>query len=770
MCHHQGHRSKSKVIELVETLRLEPARPTLRTLVRSSLFRKYALLIGAVMGAVLLASSFIDVWFTARDHRAALIRIQSEQADAAAARISQFVKEIESQLGWMAHLSWSASSNEQRELDTLRLLRQVPAISEVVLIDGTGRERLRASRQAMDRIESHADLSADPNFVGALADKVHYGPVTFQRGTEPVMTISLAGTRRDAGVVSAVVNLTHVWDVVHTIRVGRAGRAYVVGRDGRLLAHPDLSLVLRNTDLSGTPQVLAARGAGAEARRSALVAPSTDGTSVLTAYAIAEPLKWLVFVELPEAEANEPLYATATRSILIALVGAGIALVAALALAHHMVVPIRALSAGAARIGAGALDHRISIKTGDELETLGTQFNEMADRVRSTYATLERQVVDRTRQLQDANLAKARFIAAASHDLRQPLHALNLLVAHLERTHDPTEKERIAHHVGVAVSHMNELFDALLDISRLDAGALTPTPRDFPVADLLDRVDQIFGPTVRDKGLHFSVVRSRTWIRSDPILLERILLNLVSNAVRYTAHGGVIIGCRRVGEQIRIDVCDSGPGIAPSQQQMIFAEFYRGTERVARGEGLGLGLAIVDRLAELLGHRIELASVQGRGSRFSVLVNAAEAGAGDTQPAVVRPLVEDKLKGKRILVIDDDALVLAGTGGLLESWGCEAVLAEGRAEAAERLAGVPPDLIISDHQLRDGTGPGAIVALRADFARDIPGFIISGNLDPALFATVRASGLHLMHKPLTASALRAMLESLVRTRSSGALS
>ena len=191
--------------------------------------------------------------------RRLLIRIQREQAEAAAAKIGQFVKEIESQLGWTTQLPWSAGSIEQRRFDALRLLHQVPAITELAQVNSTGKERLRVSRLAMDVIDSGIDLSKDPKFTEAVANKVYYGPVYFRRESEPYMTLSLAGTRKDAGVSIAEVNLKLIWDVVSQIKVGEHGHAYVVDAKGRLIAHPDISLVLRNTDMSGLSQVKAAQ-------------------------------------------------------------------------------------------------------------------------------------------------------------------------------------------------------------------------------------------------------------------------------------------------------------------------------------------------------------------------------------------------------------------------------------------------------------------------------------------------------------------------------
>src|ERR1700732_4748667 len=226
-----------------------PAAGPSGTKIRSRLFTKYVALFVAVVAVALLSNGIFEVFFYYREHKAALIRIQHEQAEAAAAKIGQFVKEIESQLGWTTQLPWSPGSIEQRRFDALRLLKQVPAITELAQVDSTGKERLRVSRLAMDVVDSGLDLSKDPKFTEAVAHKVYYGPVYFRRESEPYMTIALAGTRKDAGVSIAEVNLKLIWDVVSQIKVGERGHAYVVGAEGRLIAHPDISLVLRNTDM-----------------------------------------------------------------------------------------------------------------------------------------------------------------------------------------------------------------------------------------------------------------------------------------------------------------------------------------------------------------------------------------------------------------------------------------------------------------------------------------------------------------------------------------
>jgi signal transduction histidine kinase len=378
-----------------------PAGPS-GTKVRSRLFTKYVALFVAVVGIALLSNGIFEVFFYYREHKIALIRIQHEQAEAAAAKISQFIKEIESQLGWTTQLPWSAGSLEQRRFDALRLLRQVPAITELAQVDSTGKERLRVSRLAMDVIDSGLDLSKDPKFAEAVAHKVYYGPVYFRRESEPYMTLSLAGTRKDAGVSIAEVNLKLIWDVVSQIKVGERGHAYVVGAQGRLIAHPDISLVLRNTDMSNLVQVRAAQAGDTGPDPDSLQgAKNIQGQEVLTASAPIAPLGWTMFVELPVEEAYASLY-LALQRLAIVLAGASIfAVLAGIFLARRMVGPIQALRAGAERIGSGDFAQRISIKTGDELEGLANQFNDMGARLQESYADLENKVEQRTAELSE---------------------------------------------------------------------------------------------------------------------------------------------------------------------------------------------------------------------------------------------------------------------------------------------------------------------------------------------------------------------------------
>lgn len=371
-----------------------------RSRLRGRLFVKYVALFVAVVSVALLANGSFQIWFFYKEHMASLIQIQRQQAEAAAVKIEQFLREIESQLGWTTQLPWVPSTLEQRRVDALRLLNQVPAITELGQIDPSGRERLRVSRLETNVIDSRKDFSRDPRFTEAVANKRYYGPVYFRKELEPYMTLALAGSRRDAGVSIAEVNLKFIWDLVSEINVGKEGRAMVVDGIGRLIAHPDISLVLRKIDLSQLDQVKVAQGDNLGASTGVVEnARDLKGQQVLSAYARIAPLNWLVFVGLPSKEAYAPLNATIWQMAFVLFGALCLAGLAGMVLARKMVVPIRALGTGAARIGSGDLDQNITIKTGDELEALANQFNDMAGKLRKSYAEMESKVEIRTREL-----------------------------------------------------------------------------------------------------------------------------------------------------------------------------------------------------------------------------------------------------------------------------------------------------------------------------------------------------------------------------------
>jgi signal transduction histidine kinase/CheY-like chemotaxis protein len=435
---------------------------------RSRLFIKYVALLVAVVVLALLANGAFEIWFSYQEHKASLIGIQREQAEGAASKIEQFITEINSQVGWTTQLPWSDSTLDQRRFDALRLLRQVPAITELAQIDASGHEQLRVSRLTMDVVGSGIDYSAKPEFTQAVAHKVYYGPVYFRRESEPYMTLSLAGTRRDTGVSIAQVNLKLIWDVVSKIKVGQRGRAYVVDADGRLIAHPDISLVLRNTDMSKLAQVRSARSAGS----GDAVQESEDitGNRVLTAYAQVTPLGWLVFVETPVAEAYAPLYASIQRTGYVLFGALLLAFIAGMFLARRMVVPIQALRAGAARIGSGDLSQRISIRTGDEVEALADQFNDMAGKLEESYADLEQRVEDRTHELsqalqqQTATADVLKIISRSTFDLRTVFEILVESIARLCRVEQAAILRLIDGQFHIIAAHGSDEFKQYMQV------------------------------------------------------------------------------------------------------------------------------------------------------------------------------------------------------------------------------------------------------------------------------------------------------------------
>lgn len=733
--------------------------------IRRGLFRKYALFLAGLAAMTLVCSAVLGAWFSYREQVVLLARIQSEQAEAGAARISQFLREIEGQMQWTTHLPWSVADVDERRLDVLRLLRQVPAITEIALLDGDGREQLKVSRLSRDIVGANTDRSSETPFVAASSHKIYHSAVYFRDESEPFMTIALAGPRRDAGVVVAEVNLTFIWDVVWQIKVGQRGQAYVIDGLGRLIAHPDISLVLKRSELATAP--VAADGTDGPSEMPAPVA-GLQGERVIASRAPIAPPGWLLVTELPAREALAPVYASILRSTWLLGALLGVALLTGLVLARRMTAPITALQAGASSIEAGDLGTRVAIKTGDELESLGEQFNSMAARLEDSYATLESKVKERTHQLELANLAKSRFLAAASHDLRQPLNAVGLFVAQLRARMSAADRERLTERVETAVATMNELFDALLDISRLDAGALTATPINLPVSRLIERIEATFAGTAREKGLSLRVVGTEEWIHSDPVLLERVLLNLVSNAVRHTQRGGVLIGCRREGGAVRIEVRDSGPGIPPARMQNIFGEFVRyGAPDDGRQAGLGLGLSIVQRLCDLLGHKVAVKSTVGRGSCFSVAVRRGVA-ARERMAAPQTPVATGTFHRQRVLVIDDDALALEAMYGLLTGWGCTVVTVTTPDAACEADDdGATFDLVISDYSLADGQlGTEAIDRVRKHCGGRVPAFIVTGEvLNGECREDLRQRGLLVLQKPVNPMALRALMTSTLLRRS-----
>lgn len=379
-------------------------------------------------------------------------------------------------------------------------------------------------------------------------------------------------------------------------------------------------------------------------------------------------------------------------------------------------------------------------------------------------------LVERLRQekerAEDASRDKTRFLASASHDLRQPVHALTLFADALRAERTTPRGRALLTDMGQSIRALTQLLDSLIDISRLDAGIVKAAPMDFALRPLLARLRAEYLPQAQARGLDMRVSgdKGAVAVHSDPALLEAILRNLISNAIRYTAAGRVGITCA-AGDDVRIEVRDTGSGIPAEQHQNIFREFYQlnNPER-DRSKGLGLGLAIVARLISLLGHRIELQSAPGQGSCFAVVLPRGEAALAPPASAENDAPTQD-LRGMRILVVDDEAAVRRAVQALLANWGCQVSLAASAAEALDLVcAAAPPDAIVADYRLSgDVTGGALIERLRRAMGADVPALIVTGDTDPQRIREAQASGHTLMHKPVQPGKLRAYLRRVRRS-------
>lgn len=356
-----------------------------------------------------------------------------------------------------------------------------------------------------------------------------------------------------------------------------------------------------------------------------------------------------------------------------------------------------------------------------------------------------------------ADVSKSKFLAAASHDLRQPLHALGLFVDALENRIKYPEVRSIVDNIRISTDALSDLLNSLLDISKLDAGVLEPKPANFQLRPVLKRIETDFSELAQSKSLQLEVIDCNYVVHSDPSMLERILRNLVSNAIRYTRQGSVKLDCQLQENQIVIDVMDTGIGIAKDQQENIFQEFYQieNSERDRR-KGLGLGLAIVKRLSDLLNTELTVSSIPEQGSTFRVSVPYVESSVV-TEDKLDQ--VSDILPGMAVLVIDDESMIRLGMTKVLQEWGCEVYEAESISQALELVEkDYEINIILTDYRLRDNeNGIDAIEQIHAVKGESIPAIILTGDTDPERLREARDSGFKLLHKPVSPAKLRSLM-------------
>lgn len=454
--------------------------------------------------------------------------------------------------------------------------------------------------------------------------------------------------------------------------------------------------------------------------------------------------------------------------VMIALVLTGIL---AWRLSNRLAGQLLVIGAAVGRIARGDLQVRADIPAHGEIGTLAAGVNHMAEVLQAHQAELEVRICHATADLaakkdeaERANIVKSRFFAAASHDLRQPMHALSLFVAALKMRSQAADIQSLVDNIEASTAAMELLFNALLDISKLDASVIEVDTQHFPVQMLLDKLHAQFSAVALEKNLKLRVRPCQAIAHSDPLLLERILANLVSNAIRYTERGGILVACRMRGSEVQLTVYDSGYGIPEKQQQNIFQEFVQlhNPER-DRTQGLGLGLAIVSRLGRLLGHRIGLQSRPGRGSCFTINVPLGNPRLMRKAPLAANPGMA--IEGALVVLIDDEEAILQAMSELFDNWKLDLIAVKSVNEALHVLKRIRkvPDVIVSDYRLpHDTDGLKVIRQLRTHFQEEIPAVLVTGDTAPETILRISQAGFPILHKPLRPAKLRALLTHLIQ--------
>ena len=651
---------------------------------RVPLSGKFAVAFVGLVTLVLLINGVVDLSLNFQDAKRTAIEVQREKARGAAERVEAFLSEIESQIGWTTRAEWRRVSAEQQRYDFIRLLRQAPAITEVAYLDPAGREQLRVSRLEPDVVAGGKDFSTAPRFTQALKDKTWFGPVYFRRGSEPYMTVAVAHAGRDPGVTVAEVNLKLIWDVVSGIRNGANGYAFVTTSTGRLIAHPDLSLVLRDTDLSSLPEVAAALPGQAGAKDYEITR-GLGGGLVLAAHALVPRVDWIVFVQLSLREALAPLTESIVQTVSLMGLGVLMAGVAGTFLARRMVIPIRQLEDGAERFGAGDLSERIVIRTGDEIETLAHRFNSMARRVQDSYETLEAKVEERTRDLNrsldDLQRAQSRLVqseklaslgqltAGIAHEIKNPLNFVNNFAALSKELVDelrdvlgsaeldPDVRGEVDEIAGLLKSNLDKVVQHgkradsivknMLLHSRTGSGDHRPVEINALVEESLNLA--YHGARAATPGFNVTLARDYDPAAGEadiyPQEITRVLLNLMSNgfyATEKKVPGAAAdyaptlsVATRDRGDAVEIRVRDNGTGIPESVKARMFDPFF--TTKPA-GEGTGLGLSLShDIVVKQHGGTVDVATEPGAFTEFTIVLprRVAEAAEPATGAAVV---------------------------------------------------------------------------------------------------------------------------------------
>jgi signal transduction histidine kinase len=612
---------------------------------RGRLLRHYFVISVLLIAGGLITSGLLEIYFRYHESREHLGLLQREAAAVAAVKIERFIRDVETAMKSASKgqdiAQGNLSSNYKFELK--RLLFLAPAVAEAVALSSDGLKQVQISRFRGFSPDLVSDLSMSTAFQQAKQGNSYFGPVYFRRESEPHMTIALPIEHFKGnviGVLQAEVNLKYVWEVVSDIKPGKAGYAYAVSRAGDLIAHPDISLVLQQSNVAQLNQVQEAfQSTPAVAKPKALVARNLQGEKVISSYALIPSLDWAVFIERPVVEAYEPLYASVLRTSSLLLIGLGVALLATLLVSRRVVRPLETLRHGVERIRKGDLSARLDLKTGDEIEILADEFNEMATHLREAYTGLERKVAERTKaltianeKLEESSQHKSQFLANVNHELRTPVSAIigyaRLILRATEGQIAPLQWENLQDLLNNAERLLN-LIDSLLDFARIDAGKIEVHVEPVKIQEIIHGAISTIEPTLNKDAVRLirDIPSAIATVYTDREKLRQIILNLLGNAVKFTDRGEIKISACQENGNFKLAVTDTGIGIDKADINRIFEEFDRGRlSSDGSYRGTGLGLAIVKRLVDVLGGTVFVESEVGKGSTFTVRLPLEQQG------------------------------------------------------------------------------------------------------------------------------------------------
>src|SRR5690349_23770095 len=603
------------------------------------LVRSYFLVSAILIAGGLISAGILEIYFRYKEGMEQIGLIQQDAAVGAALRIERFIQDIATTMKAVTRSPDIRSSKKRTdyEFELKRLFFLAPAITEALVLDTDGIIRARVSRFRAVSPLLKKDFSQSAAFKSASQGKSYFGTVYF-RDNDPYLTVAVPiepFPGEFAGVLQAEASLADILDLVSAVKLGKAGYGYVVDRSGELVAHPRSRL---RQNVSKLNQVKAAFQASPGIfRPTAMATRNMEGQTVFSSHALIPSLDWAVFVERPVEEAYEPIYASLLRTSVLLLIGLGVALLATLVVRRRVVRPLETLRKGVELIRKGDLSARLDIKTGDEIEILADEFNQMAEHLNEAYASLERKVAERTQELTAANdkLAeasklKSRFLANVNHELRTPLSSIigyaRLLRRETEKQISPVQRENLEDLLRNA-ERLLALIDSLLDFAMIEAGKVELKLEAVEIDQLIREAAASLEPMFNANSVRIvqDISPNIPPLNTDREKLREVILNLLGNAVKFTDRGDIKISAYQQNGDFRLAVADTGIGIDQADMNRIFEEFDRGKLTSAAGyRGTGLGLAIVKRLVNLLGGSIVVESVARKGSTFTVTLPVSQ--------------------------------------------------------------------------------------------------------------------------------------------------